>query len=94
MVGELRTEAFFRELLGEASSAASATSEVAQLRRRLITNAACQAAIKINHPLSDAAARALLCDLSRLRSPTTCPHGRPLIFRVTLEEIERAFKRR
>jgi len=94
VVGEVQTEAFFRELLGEAGSASSASSEVAALRRRLITNAACQAAIKINHPLADGAARGLLSDLSRLRSPTTCPHGRPLIFRVTLDEIERAFKRR
>lgn len=94
VAGEIQTESFFRELLGEARNSVSATSEVATLRRRLITSAACQAAIKINHPLTDDAARGLLGDLSRLRSPTTCPHGRPLIFRLSLEEIERAFRRR
>jgi len=27
-------------------------------------------------------------------SPATCPHGRPALFRLTVEEIERRFLRR
>jgi len=36
----------------------------------------------------------LLDDLFLTQNPTTCPHGRPILFRLTLEEIERAFRRR
>ena len=86
--------AFYRELLGEASQAASAVTDVAVLRRRLVTTAACHAAIKINHPLTLQAMQTLLDDLYSTRNPTTCPHGRPALFRLGLEEIERAFRRR
>ena len=37
-------------------------------------------------------------EIARIRyrtgNPTTCPHGRPLVFRLSLAEIERAFDRR
>ena len=83
-----------RELLGEAAAARNATRDTADLRRRLITTAACHAAIKVNYPLSRPAMQRLLDDLVRVENPTTCPHGRPAIFRLGLEEIERAFRRR
>jgi DNA mismatch repair ATPase MutL len=35
----------------------------------------------------------LLDDLASVANPTTCPHGRPAQFRLTVEEIERAFRR-
>jgi DNA mismatch repair protein MutL len=38
--------------------------------------------------------QALLDDLFATASPSTCPHGRPVLFRLSLPEIERAFKRR
>ena len=38
--------------------------------------------------------QALLDDLYATRNPTTCPHGRPALFRLSLDEIERAFRRR
>lgn len=82
------------ELLGQASKAPSAVSEVGHLRRRLVTSAACQAAIKINHPLTQSAMQGLLDDLYQTVNPSTCPHGRPALFRLTLEEIERTFRRR
>ncbi len=87
-------EGLFRELLGEAGQARSAARDVRVLRRRLVTTAACHAAIKVNHPLTLSAMRGLLEDLYATRNPTTCPHGRPALFRLTTEEIERAFRRR
>ncbi len=83
-----------RELLGEASRTRSAAAGVDTLRRKLVTTAACHAAIKVNHPLGRVAMQGLLDDLYRTVNPTTCPHGRPALFRLTLEEIERAFRRR
>ena len=82
------------ELLGEAARARSAVADASSLRHKLVTSAACQAAIKIHHPLDRAAMTQLLSDLFRTINPTTCPHGRPLIFRLPHADIERAFRRR
>ena len=59
-----------------------------------LQNLGVMAAIKIHHPLAPAARQGLLDDLFRARNPSTCPHGRPALFRLSLEELERAFRRR
>ncbi len=94
LAAEVEPYSLLRELLGEAARARSTVSAVGSLRRRLVTSAACQAAIKVNHSLGQAAMQNLLDDLARAQSPTTCPHGRPVLFRLTLRDIERAFRRR
>jgi DNA mismatch repair protein MutL len=94
VAAEVDPESLLRELLGEAAGARSASADVGALRHRLVTSAACQAAIKIHHPLSRPEMQRLLDDLFSAVSPTTCPHGRPVVFRLSLEEIERAFRRR
>jgi DNA mismatch repair protein MutL len=84
----------FRELLEDARRLPSARAGSETLRARWVTTAACQAAIKIHHPLNHQAMQALLDDLFRTSNPTTCPHGRPIVFRLDDEAIERAFRRR
>ena len=91
---DLDPEALFRELLGDAAGSRAAAADVAQVRLKLVTTAACKAAIKINHSLTLVGMQALLDDLYATTNPTTCPHGRPILFRLSLEEIERAFRRR
>lgn len=89
----LEPERVVSELVGEAARARSARAEIEVLRRRLVTTAACKAAIKFNDPLNQGAMQALLDDLLRCESPTTCPHGRPVLFRLTDRELERTFGR-
>ena len=91
---DVSPDRLLRELLGEAARTRSAATGADDLRRRLVTSAACQAAIKVNYPLTREGMQRLLDDLFLTENPTTCPHGRPIIFRLTLEEIERAFRRR
>jgi DNA mismatch repair protein MutL len=64
------------------------------LREKLAMKAACRAAVKAGDWLSPAQQQALLDDLLTVWSPSTCPHGRPALFRLTVEEIERRFLRR
>ena len=59
-----------------------------------MTTAACHAAIKVNTPLTLEAMQGLLDRWSGVANPSTCPHGRPAVFRLSQEEIERAFRRR
>jgi DNA mismatch repair protein MutL len=94
VAASLEPTALVRELLGEAARSRSAAGDVGALRHRLVTTAACRAAIKVHHTLTTAAMQRLLDDLWATGNPTTCPHGRPVVFRLTLEEIERAFRRR
>jgi DNA mismatch repair protein MutL len=91
---DLAPQRLVAELLGEAARARSASTGSAVLRRKVVTSAACQAAIKVNYPLTREGMQALLDGLFATENPTTCPHGRPILFRLTLEEIERAFRRR
>lgn len=56
--------------------------------------AACKAAIKANRPLSMMEMQALLDDMSRVEDPRGCPHGRPTMVVLTLEEVDRRFGRR
>jgi hypothetical protein len=64
------------------------------LREKLAMKAACRAAVKAGDWLSLEQQQALLDELLAAWSPATCPHGRPALFRLTVEEIERRFLRR
>ncbi len=56
--------------------------------------AACKAAIKANRPMSMVEMQSLLDDMSRAEDPRGCPHGRPTLIILTLEEVDRRFGRR
>lgn len=63
------------------------------LRERVAATLACRAAIKINTPLTEEKMRWLISRLLQTSSPTTCPHGRPVILRLNKRDIERGFQR-
>src|SRR4029078_13158781 len=63
------------------------------LKKKTAWTASCHRAIKINTPLDETKMRWLVGELMKTDVPTVCPHGRPIILRYDLREIERAFKR-
>jgi DNA mismatch repair protein MutL len=63
------------------------------LRDEIAASLACRAAIKINMPLTQEKMRWLIDRLLMTSSPTTCPHGRPVILRLTMRDIEKGFHR-
>jgi DNA mismatch repair protein MutL len=65
----------------------------ATLRDEVAASLACRAAIKINTPLTTEKMLWLIDRLLLTSSPTTCPHGRPTILRLTKRDIERGFHR-
>jgi len=65
----------------------------ATLRDEIAASLACRAAIKINMPLTEEKMRWLIDRLLTTSSPTTCPHGRPIILRLKKRDIEKAFHR-
>ena len=64
------------------------------LRERLATKAACQAAVKAGDLLEVDQQQTLLDGLLATWSPSACPHGRPVMFTLSLEEMERRLLRR
>ncbi|MGC1784440.1 MAG: DNA mismatch repair endonuclease MutL [Acidobacteriaceae bacterium] len=63
------------------------------LRLRIAASIACHAAIKIHTPLEMPKMEWLLAELAKTEHPTSCPHGRPIVLRYSLKEIQRAFQR-
>ena len=63
------------------------------LRDQIAASLACKAAVKINMKLTTEKMQWLIDKLLVTSSPTTCPHGRPVILRLTMKDIERGFHR-
>jgi DNA mismatch repair protein MutL len=63
-------------------------------RRELNAELSCKAAIKKHHHLPAELAQKLIEDLMACAVPHTCPHGRPVIKKLTRGELERSFGRR
>jgi len=63
------------------------------LQAKIAASTSCHAAIKVNMPLEMKKMEWLLAELAKTEAPMSCPHGRPIVLRYSLREIERAFKR-
>ena len=88
--GEARNMLF--ELL-ETLDAEKKSSARETLRDEIAASLACHAAIKVNMPLAPEKMRWLIDRLLQTSSPTTCPHGRPVILRLTMRDILKGFHR-
>jgi DNA mismatch repair protein MutL len=64
-----------------------------KIRTGIAASIACHAAIKINTPLDAAKMEWLLRELAKTRYPMSCPHGRPVVLRYSVKDIQKAFKR-
>ncbi len=65
----------------------------ATIRDDIAASLACKAAVKINMKLTPEKMQWLIDKVLTTSSPTTCPHGRPVILRLTMKDIERGFHR-
>ena len=63
------------------------------IRVRIAASIACHAAIKINMSLEQNKMEWLLAELAKTECPMSCPHGRPVVLRYSVKEIQKAFKR-
>jgi len=61
--------------------------------RRMAATMACHAAVRAHDPLTAEKMTHILEELRRTAYSTVCPHGRPVMLRLTRREIERAFER-
>ncbi|MBK7994286.1 MAG: DNA mismatch repair endonuclease MutL [Blastocatellia bacterium] len=62
-------------------------------QREIAASIACHAAIKVNMQLTIEKMQWLIDELMKTDCPTNCPHGRPIILRFSMRDIEKGFKR-
>jgi DNA mismatch repair protein MutL len=89
--------------LGEAEGALRALAEdldgldrgsrVEDVLRRIAATTACHAAVKANQALGYEKMVHSLDELRRTAYSSVCPHGRPVVLRLTRREIEKNFQR-
>lgn len=59
----------------------------------LAKSLACKHSLKANHYITKSEADHLVTDLRKCNKPYTCPHGRPIIVTISIEQVERLFNR-
>jgi DNA mismatch repair protein MutL len=60
---------------------------------RALAFVACRAAVKANTALAREEMERLVADLSQTASPYFCPHGRPVVSRISLADVRKELKR-
>ena len=91
-VDAAQIEHMLHELLDQFSREEQALN-LEKIRARIAASIACHAAIKVNMPLEQNKMEWLLAELAKTECPMSCPHGRPVVLRYSMKDIQRAFKR-
>jgi DNA mismatch repair protein MutL len=92
LLGPAECEAAVRALADDLEALGTAAG-VEDALRRMAATMACHAAVKANYPLTLEKMRYILEELRRTAYSSVCPHGRPVVLRLTRREIEKNFQR-
>ena len=68
-------------------------SRVEEAIKQIAATMACHAAVKANYPLTPEKMAHILDELRKTAYSTICPHGRPVMLRLTRREVEKNFQR-
>jgi DNA mismatch repair protein MutL len=68
-------------------------SGITEAIKKIAATMACHAAVKANYPLTAEKMAHILDELRRTAYSTICPHGRPVMLRLTRREVEKNFQR-
>jgi DNA mismatch repair protein MutL len=82
-----------QDLLSELSRVGRASALEARIDSMLAT-VACHSSVRAGDVLTNVEAAALLADLDRVDFRGNCPHGRPVVLRARVSDLERGFARR
>jgi len=83
---------FIQAVLQELEEKGSKYSS-AEIRREVLVTASCKGAVKAGAKLSEEAVQQLVKDLAACSNPMTCPHGRPIVYKITHNDLLKAFRR-
>jgi DNA mismatch repair protein MutL len=91
ILGKLNIKNFILDILDNLKN--MGTGKTIDVKYDSIAKMACKSAIKANDELSGLEIEALIKKLALADDPFNCPHGRPTIIKITLNELEKRFKR-
>ncbi len=80
---------FFKELLSEEDF----KKDMANKREKILFVIACHASVRTGQRLSEFEMKNILKDLQNCKNSISCPHGRPIIWKLKVSEIDTKFKR-
>ena len=63
------------------------------LKETIITRIACRAAVMAGDELTNMEIKNIIGELQKCEHPYTCAHGRPTMFKTTVNELEKKFRR-
>jgi len=91
LLGQTDTAAMITSLLDENNSMRS--YKTADLKREKLMQIACKSAVKAGDSLTQAEVSQLMRLIKDEHVPLSCPHGRPILIKLTQRELELRFKR-
>lgn len=91
-IGDLsRVKELFLEVLDKVLKKNTRQTNI--IDEETIYTIACKAAVKANKRLDRTEITGILEGLAKMKNPYTCPHGRPVIIKLSKNELEKMFKR-
>lgn len=82
-------EKFFKDLISEENT----SKDLEKLQGDLISTIACHASIRSGQQLNGQEMAKILNDLKKCENSTSCPHGRPAVWKISKGEIDKKFYR-
>jgi DNA mismatch repair protein MutL len=95
-VPALLPEGDYRQVVRQVVAELAEVDKSEKLRHHLeerLATIACHSVIRANRQLEMSEMRALLKELDEIDFATQCPHGRPVLFEFTRDDLEKMFKR-
>jgi len=69
-------------------------NKLEQIQEEIITRMACRASVKAGDTMTIPEIQKLLEELKQTKLPYTCPHGRSILIKLNVDELEKKFKRK
>lgn len=92
MVAQGDYQTTFSDLMDELISGQGGQS-LQEKRRALLTMLSCKNAIKAGDALQTEQMKNLMEDLMELPNPSICPHGQPILIKISTLELDKKFER-
>ena len=82
------------DLLHDLFSMLENKKSILEKKEEILTRMACRAAVMAGDVITIPQMEKILGQLSKTELPYTCPHGRPTLMKVTIDELEKKFRRK
>ena len=82
------------ELVHDVLSMLENNKSILEKKEEILTRMACRAAVMAGDIVTIPQMEKILKELNQTELPYTCPHGRPTLMKVSIDELEKKFRRK